>query len=287
MSSILPVSDFYSNLNDNLAHAARTIGNSKHRLAVFKAVYFGKKQIKTIKEIREKNGLRSVRILREGGRMTPCLLEKVVNRYKKRKKFASKYSIVISLVTNKRKLDNLPTKMKSSSGKNLMIKVEFPKLAQKARYISMEEIDSFSRAKDFSPSLIKTLPEKKIKSAFQKIIGEKGSFKDWAGEKSDLYTTQIFLKGIRIPAAIAFKGSGTKGKLVPAKMGKNGDQINRLFDEPAQLFIVVYPGQIDSSIISQMKAFAIANAHRGANIYYSVIDSNDLSKLISAYPGYF
>jgi hypothetical protein len=129
--------------------------------------------------------------------------------------------------------------------------------------------------------------EKKLKLGFAKIIGEKGSFKDWGGEKSDLFSTKLRLAGKRIRAAIAFKGKGTRGKLVPGKMGKNGDQINRLFDEPAQVFLVVYKGQIDSSIISQMQAFAIGNALKGGRIYYAVVDGSDIERLVSAYPDRF
>ena len=134
---------------------------------------------------------------------------------------------------------------------------------------------------------MKPLPEKKLKGAFAKIIGEKGSFKDWGGEKSDLYSTKLRFKGQRVPAAVAFKGKATKGKLVPGKMGKNGDQINRLFDEPAAVFLVVYCGQIDSSIISQMQAFAIGKALSGQRISYGVIDASDIGRLAAGYPTHF
>lgn len=113
------------------------------------------------------------------------------------------------------------------------------------------------------------------------------SFKDWGGEKSDLYSTRVKVGGKRLRAAIAFKGKATSGKLVPKKMGKNGDQINRLFDEPAEVFLVVYGGQIDSSIISQMQAFAMAQAMSGRKIYYGVIDGTDLGRLLAAYPKSF
>jgi hypothetical protein len=147
-----------------------------------------------------------------------------------------------------------------------------------AKLISVDDIDSFSQIRKSvqTQNHIKPLPEKKLKLAFAKIIAEKGSFKDWGGEKSDLYTTKLRFRGRRIPAAIAFKGKATKGKLVPRKMEKNGDQINRLFDEPAQVFLVVYGGQIDSSIISQMQAFAIGNAIKGGRIYYGVVDGSDI-----------
>ena len=134
---------------------------------------------------------------------------------------------------------------------------------------------------------MKSVAEKTIKQAFVKIIGESGSFKDWGGEKSDLYTTRVRFAGKRVATAIAFKGKATSGKLVPAKMGKNGDQINRLFEEPAELFLIVYGGQIDPSIISQMQAFAIGKAMIGRKIHYGVVDGTDLGRLVAAYPKCF
>ena len=71
-------------------------------------------------------------------------------------------------------------------------------------------------------------------------------------------------------------------------MGKNGDQIGRLFDEPAEVFLVVYCGQIDSSIVSHMQAFAIAKkAMIGRNVYFGVIDDDDLGKIAAGYPRQF
>jgi hypothetical protein len=51
----------------------------------------------------------------------------------------------------------------------------------------------------------------------------------------------------------------------------------RLFEEPAQVFLVVYFGQIDSAM----------HALKGRKIYYGVIDQDDLVRLASAYPTYF
>src|SRR5262249_51710918 len=144
-----------------------------------------------------------------------------------------------------------------------------------AKFISIDDIDSFAKARAKVANSHKPMAEEKLKKAFAKIIGEKGSFKDWGGERSDLYTTKLRVGKRRVTAAIAFKGKATKGKLVPGKMGKNGDQINRLFSEPAEVFLVVYPGQIDSSIISQMQAFAIGKALNGSRVSYGVVDASD------------
>ena len=71
-------------------------------------------------------------------------------------------------------------------------------------------------------------------------------------------------------------------------MGKNGDQIGRLFDEPAQVFLIVYCGQIDSSVVSQMQAFAIAKkAMLGQKVFFGVIDQDDLGRIEAGYPKEF
>jgi hypothetical protein len=284
--SPVAVTDLLSNWNDQITTAARLLGRSKHRQAIFETVYRGKKQLKTIRMIMAATGLSQTHVLNEGGKLDGLLLVKVPNGYRKKKDFATRYKQILALAQNKNKLNQIPTKT-SPKGKAGAVQVVFPRPGQNAKFISIDDIDSFSRARDETASPIKPFAEKKLKNGFAKIIGEKGSFKDWGGEKSDLYTTKLKLSGKRKPAAIAFKGKATKGKLVPGKMGKNGDQINRLFDEPAEVFLVVYCGQIDSSIISQMQAFAIGSALSGRRIYYGVVDASDISRLVSAYPKFF
>lgn len=288
-STPMPVTDLLSNFNDQKVTAANLLGRSINRRKIFKAVYRGKKQIKTIKEIMKETGLSQIHVLKEGGKMAGLLFEKVPNGYKKKKDFAPRYQEIINLSVNKKRLKNIPTKTSPQiNSNNLKINFTFPNSAQRARNITIDDIKSFSKVVGVISNInTNNFREEKIKEGFKKIIGEIGLFKDWGGEKSDLYTTKVYLKNNRIATAIAFKGRGTKGKLVPSKMGKNGDQIGRLFSEPAQLFLVVYNRQIESSIISQMQAFAIGKAISGKNIYYGVIDGNDLNRLASAYPDFF
>jgi hypothetical protein len=95
-------------------------------------------------------------------------------------------------------------------------------------------------------------------------------------------------QGKRVAAAFAFKGPGMKGVLVPGKLGKNGDQIQRLFVEDADLFIVQYVGQIASTVAQQMAVFAQAKSlSTGRKIYYGTIDGTDSARLIAAYPKAF
>src|SRR5436305_4940746 len=60
------VTDKYSNLNDNLAHAAKVL-RSKQRRAIFREIYRGKKAVKTQEDLQRATGLSSVRILQETG----------------------------------------------------------------------------------------------------------------------------------------------------------------------------------------------------------------------------
>jgi len=120
------------------------------------------------------------------------------------------------------------------------------------------------------------------------ILGEPGVFKDWGGETSDLYSSHARVKGKRQRIAFAFKGPAKKGKLVPGMMGKNGDQIQRLFQEDADIYIVQYHGQIDPSVVRQMQALALARwATTGNQIFYGVIDGTDSERLRLAYPNEF
>jgi hypothetical protein len=286
--SSIPVSDFLSNFNDQLVSAARILGRSKHRQDIFRFVYYGPKQVKTIEEIRNETGLSQTHVLKEGGKMAGLLLEKVAGGYKKRKEFSTRYKSILAMARDRKKLQRVPTKTSPRvSIKGPKLSVSFPSSARNARLITIDDIDSFSKIGTQARRDVKALREKVVKQVFVKIIGEKGSFKDWGGEKSDLYTTKLRMRSRRVPAAIAFKGRATTGKLVPGKMGTNGDQINRLFDEPAEIFLVVYGGQIDSSILAQMRAFAMGRAIGGHKAYYGVIDGTDLGRIAAAYPAYF
>ncbi len=301
MPAPINVSDIRSNLNEQIVHAVRVIGRSKQRLAIFKAIYRGKKKIKTVKElcsvlanpdIRQ----REVRVLQMGGELaTDQIVSQVKDKktgrvaYAKIKFYSKHYKKIIKLVLNPEKIKKIPTKQRPLLD-NIPIKILVqPKIKKNYKFITIDDIDSFKLVQKISNilPLAKKLPENKIKRGFQKIIRESGIFKDWAGEKNDLYSTKIKIKNKRFPVAIAFKGRGTKGKLTPEKMGKRADQIQRLFLSPAQVFLVVYNGQIDQSILAQMQVFALGKAMSGQKIYYGIIDGDDLNKLVQAYKKFF
>jgi hypothetical protein len=50
----------------------------------------------------------------------------------------------------------------------------------------------------------------------------------------------------------------------------------------------VYNGQVESSLVSQMHAFAVAKrAFNGRRTYYGVIDGDDLARIAAGYPNEF
>jgi hypothetical protein len=126
------------------------------------------------------------------------------------------------------------------------------------------------------------------KAGIARIIGEKGKFQDWGGEPNDLYTTKVRFKGRRRAVAFAFKGPGTKGALTPKKLGKNGDQIQRLFLSPADIFLVQYHDQVGQAVYEQMKVFAtVCSIREGKQIWYGVVDGDDSNRIMAAYPKKF
>ena len=287
MSGSVSVSDLLSNLSDQVVNAANILSRSPDRQKVFEAIYKGQKQEKTVQEIMKITGLSQIRVLNHGQKLG-LLVVKVSGAFRKKKELTTHYKKILTLARDKKRRDKVPTKVSPrTNGANTTAVVTFHASAGKAVPITIEDIDSFSRAHKNATKLPR-MKEERIKKAFASIVGEGGRFKDWGGEKSDLYTNKFRVGGKRRAVAVAFKGHGTAAKLVPGKMGKNGDQIGRLFDEPAEVYLVVYCGQIDSSVVSQMQAFAIAKkATLGTKVYFGVIDADDLGRIKAGYPSHF
>jgi hypothetical protein len=288
---LLNVADVRANLNETILHAVKIIGKSQDRRSVFEAIYRGKKEVKTVDDIVQGTGLSRVRVLQEGGKLhANQLVEKTKKNnqtaYKKDETYTHHKKTILSILDNPRNATKLPTKQKpqvTSNTYKIIVSGNKPKITS----VAVDDIDSFLDVQKFiniDPSLkLEDTSEQKIKMGLQRIIGETQTFKDWGGEKNDLYTTKLWFKGKRRTAAFAIKGKATRGSLTPGKMGKNGDQIARLVGSAAEMFFVVYHSKIDESIISQLQAFAIGKSLSGKAIWYGVIDGDDLNRLYQAY----
>jgi hypothetical protein len=108
--------------------------------------------------------------------------------------------------------------------------------------------------------------------------------KDWGGEVNDLYTANVVLNGVRRSTAFLLKGNGLKkAEMSIGDCGKNGDQIVRLFQSCAELFVVQYVGPIAESVITDVHGKTLARRTQGANANYLIIDGQDTARLLFAY----
>jgi len=150
--------------------------------------------------------------------------------------------------------------------------------------IMPEEIEEFKNMKTVCPKGLdikemKKYPEIRIKHWFAEILNEGNVPKDSPDENSDLLT-KVHLKGNRVRAAFAFKGPSTFKILKVKDMGKNGDQIVKLFKEPADIFILQHCHYVSAEVEQTLQAFAVRPLSPG---YYCIIDGIDSLKILKAY----
>jgi hypothetical protein len=273
-----------------MANFARVLGRSEARKKVFRAIHTGKKRIKTVTELEKLTGLRRIRVLQEAKVLANNHIVKSTRvgnelAYEKDSFCVANKEKILKLAGNPKALREFATKVTPKLTDVTEISIRLPKQAVSVEQFTIDDIDSFARVRD-EPFANANFPveEKAFKEGLQKVLGEEGTFQDWGGELDDLYSTRLIVEGQRRSAAFGLKGKATTGILTPRKMGKNGDQIQRLFRPPADVYIVQYWGQIDQSVIEQMQAFATAkSASEGRMVQYGVIDGQDTNRLMRAY----
>jgi len=283
------MTDVRSNIPEQIRNAALVLKRSKDRHEVFSAIYRGKRKCKTVSEIARTTRLDRIRVLQEAGKLAD---NNIVRRtkigrelaYEKDSFYSQHKSEILSLARNKRRMMEYPTKS-TPQITTKMVKVYIPRNMIDVQRVTIDDVDSFSRARQVR-STQKEVPiyEAEMKSLLKRILGERGEFRDWGGETDDLFSTRLKILGRRKAVAFGLKGKGTTGTLTPKKMGKNADQIQRLFRSPADVYFVQYNGQIGQSVVEQMEAFATAkSASEARRIYHGLIDGQDTRRLIAAY----
>jgi hypothetical protein len=299
---VLHVSDTASNRRDQIANFAEILRNAPAKQAVFIAVYRGKKRLKTVQEIATSTDFSTKRVteiakpLAGGEKLFEQGREKISGRmhtvYRKLDFVEANKRKILQLAKNKQKLDSYHTKTNpksNSKGQRITIRVPFKTHAPE--FVSIGEIAQFKNVKKVRdvPATLNPdrLSERKVKTGILKLLKESKDPKDWGGESNDIFTTRLTLNGSNRRAAFALKGPAKKGPLVPAKMGKNGDQVQRLFDSPAEVFLVQYEGEIAESIVSLMERLALAKSILHGRVFYGVIDKEDTYRLRIAYPKAF
>jgi len=152
-------------------------------------------------------------------------------------------------------------------------------------HIFIDQIDEFKNAqqidmREVNIEELRKYPELQIKKWFAEIIGEQFITKDWGGEQSDLYTSHLHIDGVRVRAAFVLKGPSRFHVMKNKDLGKNGDQIVRLFGEPADIYILQHCHIISNSVKHTMEAFASRFFQQSL---YSIIDGIDTLRILKAY----
>jgi hypothetical protein len=291
---VMQVADRSSNKNEQVVHAAEVIGRSKHRYSVFEAIYTGKTKTKSISTLMATlPEMPRTRILDAGkaladndlvvqtklGTATAYSKIEFIQRYRDK---------ILAVAKNKKKREAIPTKRSAASVKTV-VALRIPNAKNLAVHITIDDIESFAAVKKIPDDLgCVKMAEATFKKGMAKILGEKGSFQDWGGESRDLSSTRLRIGGHRRRAVFAFKGPGKSGRLTPGKMGKNGDQIQRLARCPADVFFVQYWAEIDDSVMEQLEHLIRAKAYlQSRRLWYGIIDGQDSARLIQAYPERF
>jgi hypothetical protein len=293
LANAIEVSDSLSNAEEQIERAAKTVGRGRARPKVFEAIYHHKARVKSVVEIVKRTGLKRLRVLQEGRHL---VRSGIVNAAKKDRDTA--YEMIEFFHTNKRKilkyaanpkkLAAIPTKRKTSV--SVRVTANSRPSRAKAVALTVDDFDSFKAVCKVKPDgyIPRTVSEDNFKRGIQAILSEPGEWKDWGGELFDLASTRVTLRGTRVGTVFAFKGPGKRGPLVPSKMGKNGDQISRMFLADARVFVVQYVEEIKTSITQLMRSIAVEKSvATGDTIYYAVIDGTDSYRLYRAYESKF
>jgi hypothetical protein len=123
-----------------------------------------------------------------------------------------------------------------------------------------------------------------IQMALEQIMNVPFHKKDWSGEGNDLYTANMVLNGERVEMAFLLKGNGLRWREMRiADCGKNGDQLVRLFQSPARLFVVQFVGRISEALIFDLLGKVQALKSEGKDTHFLSMDGQDTAGVLYAY----
>ncbi len=156
---------------------------------------------------------------------------------------------------------------------------------QLSLYVSPESIDEFSRLTAYRATMwdqptMQITSEQAVKEWFAEIIGEPVVPKDWGGERSDLWSARVHVDGEPVRAAFLLKGPAVFRELTIADLGRRGDQIDRLFSEPADLLVLQHCHYVRKEVYRMMETYA-SNFRQPRR--YSVIDGPTTWQILKAY----
>ena len=107
---------------------------------------------------------------------------------------------------------------------------------------------------------MRMVPEQTVKELICRLLGEHSVPSDWGGEESDVLSANLVVDGRRHVGAFLLKGPARFHSMKPTDLGKNGDQLYRLFNIPAQIYVVQHCHTIGAAVRKQAEAFAFARS---------------------------
>ena len=153
------------------------------------------------------------------------------------------------------------------------------------QWVHPRQVDQFDKVDWESPLTpddlirLKAIPERTVKEVFARLIGEPTVPKDWGGERNDLWTTRLMVDGQPRRAAFPLKGPAKFAPMTIAMLGKNGDQVERLSQSPADLLVVQHCHEITEAVHGHLKTYASVH---GKQRRYMLIDGYDTHRILAA-----
>src|ERR1019366_1052288 len=115
-----------------------------------------------------------------------------------------------------------------------------------------------------------------------RLLGEWEVPKDWAGEECDVLSANLLINGTRTTGAFLLKGPARFHTMTPKDCGKNGDQIYRLFNIPAHIYVLQHCHCIGAAVRKTVEAFAMQRTF-SAPCRYVIIDGVATARSLRAH----
>lgn len=168
---------------------------------------------------------------------------------------------------------------------------EYTDLPLDAR-LYVEDIDSFRKVRDINPATVMDVltngylnrSEDSVQTALERILSVPFHKKDWGGELNDLYTANLLVNGVRHETAFLLKGNGLRSPTLEIKhCGANGDQILRLCNSPAKVFVIQFVGRVSEAVVSDIDGKVRHARSQGRDAWYCIMDGQDTARVLRAY----
>jgi hypothetical protein len=129
------------------------------------------------------------------------------------------------------------------------------------------------------------MEEVKVRKAFEQTLGESFHATDSAVEWCDTFSVQGSHDGKQCTIAAMFKGAGNRALKWPLQVsgcGKSGNQVLKLFEIPADVYIIQANGPFDPTLVKHIQDTADAHTARGRRVRFMLIDGVSTARLLRA-----